>query len=95
MTTQALRIFGASLLLIGGIKAWAHSQSAGLLRLPSCLGEDVIVRVDTSLWHQVHCWGCYAALAGLLLIVLPSAKRDRTDLAKTVANGALHLKHKA
>lgn len=86
MTTRALRIFGASLLLIGGIKAWAHSQSAGLLRLPSCLGEDVLVRVDTSLWHQVHCWGCYVALAGLLLIVLPSLRREHAGLVKTVAN---------
>lgn len=85
MTTQALRIAGAILLLIGGIKAWTHSQSAGLLRLPTCLGEDILVRVDTSVWHQVHCWGCYVALLGMALMIAPSLQRRRQRISKTVA----------
>lgn len=75
MTAHTLRIFGAALILIGGAKAWMHSQAAGLLKLPTCLGPDVLVRIDTPLWHQVHCWGCYAALAGLAFLALPIVQR--------------------
>lgn len=85
MTTQALRFIGTAMLLIGSLKAWAHSQSASVLRLPSCLGEDVLVRLDAPLWHQVHCWGCYVAIAGLLLIAAPMVQHRRQQIAKTVA----------
>ncbi|MEL6828975.1 MAG: hypothetical protein AAFO63_02450 [Pseudomonadota bacterium] len=75
MTPLSFRRLGAALVLIGAIKAWGHSQAAGLLRLPSCFGDDVLVRVDVPLWHQVHCWGCYVALAGLAIILPPIVQR--------------------
>ena len=75
MTANTIRLLGAALLLIGVVKAWTHSQSFGLLRMPSCLGGDILVRIDAPLWHQFHCWGCYVALLGLAVLLLPIAQK--------------------
>jgi len=71
MTASTLRLIGALFVLIGAIKVWTHSQSAGLLSVPTCFGGDALIRVDMPLWHQVHCWGCYVALAGFAALALP------------------------
>lgn len=85
MTRSTLTIIGAALVLIGAVKAWTLMQAARFITIPSCLGPDSIVRLDGTFNLQAHCWGCYTALFGLVLIVFSSiwTKRAQKIVAPT------------
>ncbi|KCZ93397.1 hypothetical protein HJO_06060 [Hyphomonas johnsonii MHS-2] len=59
---------GLGLVLIGALKTWAHVEAARTLTLPGCLGSEFVIRLGAPTAMQVHCWGCYAVLMGLVLI---------------------------
>ncbi len=81
MTARIQALLGAALLLIGALKALSHLTAASTLTIPGCLGGNFIVQLDTPLWHQIHCWGCYVALLGLGLMLhtaLQLAQKQRS-----------------
>lgn len=79
MTKPTFAIIGMAIFLIGAVKTWTHMQASQFLTIPNCLGSETIVRLDGPLGIQVHCWGCYAALFGLALIVVPSIWTKRAQ----------------
>ena len=60
---------GLIFIIVGVLKAWDHSQGMGVLSIPGCLGRDFTVSVSVPIWQQVHCWGCYLAIAGAGLLI--------------------------
>ena len=69
MTTRMQALYGLALMLIGGMKTWLHIGSIPVLSLPLCSGKTLTVgAVQTSLFAQAHCWGCYVFGAGLILL---------------------------
>ena len=60
-------LVGLTLMIIGLLKAFDHSMTAGTLTIPMCFGGEISVNVDTPIWHRVHCWGCYVAAFGFAL----------------------------
>lgn len=60
---------GIVLMVIGILKAWSHAVSASTLTVPGCFGGDFVLQLNSPIWHRVHCWGCYVALAGFALLV--------------------------
>lgn len=61
-------LIGAGLLLIGSVKAWMHMTASSVLSLPTCTGKNVLISVSNgSFFERAHCWGCYVAVAGLIV----------------------------
>ena len=76
MSHYARAIFGGILLIVGAVKAWSHVSMAGTMIVPGCFGRDFLIQVDAPVWQSVHCWGCYLALAGALILLLPFLSRQ-------------------
>ncbi|MEM8616261.1 MAG: hypothetical protein AAGF20_04935 [Pseudomonadota bacterium] len=68
MSVRTRLALGFLIFIVGVVKALDHSQAVGTLTVTTCLGEPLTLEVGASLWHRVHCWGCYVALAGLALM---------------------------
>lgn len=61
-------LIGAGLFLIGSVKAWMHMTASSVLSLPTCTGKNVLISVSNgSFFERAHCWGCYVAVAGLIV----------------------------
>lgn len=68
MTTAQHFLLGLVIMAIGGLKTWLHIGALPVLALPTCTGKTVLITAGNSSWfEQVHCWGCYAFAAGLLI----------------------------
>ncbi|MEQ3747335.1 MAG: hypothetical protein ABNH53_14010 [Henriciella sp.] len=68
MTALMQTLAGVALFLIGSIKAWMHITAISVLSLPTCTGKNVLISVSNdSFFERAHCWGCYVAVAGLIL----------------------------
>lgn len=61
-----------ALIFAGVLKIAAHVDTATSLTLQMCSGRTVAIALQGSAGgpHGVHCWGCYAVLAGVVLIFL-------------------------
>jgi L-lactate permease len=57
MTALMQTLAGVALFLIGSIKAWMHITAISVLISVS----------NGSFFERAHCWGCYVAVAGLIL----------------------------
>ena len=69
MTTPMQALYGAAMILIGGLKTWLHMGSIPLLSLPTCNGETLTIALSNASWfEQAHCWGCYMLAAGLIVM---------------------------
>ncbi len=78
MNTIVHAVVGTVLFLIGSIKTYLHASTDSVLVFPTCTGRNVLVNVsDGSLFTQMHCWGCYVALAGLIWFVIAFVQHAR------------------
>ena len=68
---------GLAMIAVGLLKAYLHTMSTGVIHITTCLGRDVTLYAQGSLWSNAHCWGCYMALAGVLVIVATVSRRLR------------------
>jgi len=68
MTTLMQALYGAAMILIGGLKTWLHMGSIPMLSLPTCNGDPLTVALsNASFFERAHCWGCYMLAAGLIV----------------------------
>lgn len=69
MNMRYFTLVGAVLLLVGSIKTYMHLSMGSVIALPTCTGRNVLISVSQgSFFEQAHCWGCYMALAGLMVL---------------------------
>lgn len=59
-----------SLIIIGLTKMVLQANAHDTLLIPTCLGKTITLTSGVSPWSVLHCWGCYAVLAGLAYIAL-------------------------
>ncbi len=68
---RKLRLFFiAMVVLVGAGKAWMHGNAMATLSVPGCLGQNFTIRLDLPVWQQAHCWGCYLAIGGLIILAI-------------------------
>lgn len=76
-----MQFLTAAVLFIAGLaKAVAHMTTAYTIGISTCLGNEIVLPVQASMWERAHCWGCYAAVAGvvwMIALTLGSAARRR------------------
>lgn len=71
---QILKIAPAIALIFAGLTKMALKANAHeTLLIPTCLGKTITLTSGVSPWSVLHCWGCYAVLAGLAYIALTLA----------------------
>ena len=56
-------------LIVGLVKMGITARSDGSLILPTCLGNSIEISIAGSHPVWMHCWGCYVALFGILMIL--------------------------
>ena len=66
---------GAALLVTGLSKVWLHLNTATTLSIPGCLGTDFSIVLSSSPPSLAHCWGCYVALFGVLIMAVSIGSR--------------------
>ncbi len=64
-----MRLAGAALLGIGLAKASATAMASGEMMIVGCGGTRFALPLGETDWALVHCWGCYAAVAGAGLLL--------------------------
>ncbi|MEO1321395.1 MAG: hypothetical protein AAFV59_00155 [Pseudomonadota bacterium] len=80
-------LFGLIMIAIGSLKTWLHINAATVLALPTCNGRILELSLNNpSGLTQLHCWGCYLALAGLSVLGLAIHRfvRKRRSVASWV-----------
>ena len=82
MTVNRLMFLSASaaLLVAGLAKMATQAASQSVVLIPTCLGGSVEVPLEGASTPWLHCWGCYAALAGsagLTLLLAQQIHRKR------------------
>lgn len=71
---QILKIAPAiALIIIGLTKMVLQANAQDTLLIPTCLGKTITLTSGVSPWSVLHCWGCYAVLAGLAYLALSLA----------------------
>jgi len=71
---QILKIVPAiALIFVGLTKMVLQANAHDTLLIPTCLGKTIMLTSGVSPWSVLHCWGCYAVLAGLVYIALIAA----------------------
>jgi len=84
MSAAQQALFGLIMIAIGGLKTWLHINAATVLALPTCNGRILELSLNNSSGlTQLHCWGCYLALAGLAVLGLAIHRitRERRSVA--------------
>lgn len=75
---------GLSMLAVGLMKAYLHMISAGTLHMTTCLGREVTLRTSGPVFQNAHCWGCYVAVAGALVVGVAMFGRLRSTKAASL-----------
>ena len=76
MTRVQQMVLGILLMAIGGVKTWLHMGAIPMLALPTYTGNTVLIAAQQTSWfEQAHCWGCYALLAGALMVLHASFRQ--------------------
>jgi len=68
---------GLALLLAGLAKAWSTAAATGKMMFIGCGGEMFALPVAQSAPSLMHCWGCYSAIAGALMLAALALKTVR------------------
>ena len=68
MTRIQRALLGIVLMVVGGLKLNATAKAAGSLIVPGCMGGQFVITPDVPGQTYLHCWGCYVAVAGLLVL---------------------------
>lgn len=76
--THALRVLGITLLAVGLVQIGWHMSTADTMVLKTCLGSDITLNLGGSPLGRLHCWGCYAAVAGIGMAMLSFLPRTST-----------------
>ena len=85
MTAPSQTLLGLLMLTVGGLKTLLHMGTVPILTLPTCNGKSVDIALSQSTWFEhVHCWGCYALAAGL--VVAAHAVARQFQKRRTVAS---------
>ena len=79
MSTRIFLILGIGLIVLGLGQIFQISMVTETLTLPSCLGGSRTITLGAAPFSLFHCWGCYAALAGLAVSAagIVRARRQR------------------
>ena len=84
MSIPVQAILGLLMMGIGGLKTWLHIGSLPVLTLQTCNGKTLnIALAETNGLAHFHCWGCYAFVVGLALIMFAASQlmRERRSVA--------------
>lgn len=75
-------LLGIALMVVGGLKLNATANTAGSLILPGCMGGQFVIPVDVPEQTYLHCWGCYVALAGFIVLGSAVLKWQNSNLLR-------------
>ena len=85
MTPLMQALYGIAILLVGSVKTWLHMSIVPVLSLPMCSGKTIMIGTSpVGFLEQAHCWGCYAVLPGISLLIMAgySAFKQRRSVAE-------------
>ena len=68
MNPYLLKSFAVGLMVSGAIKMFLEATRQDSLIIPTCFGQTISVQLPGNAWTAFHCWGCYAFIAGLILL---------------------------
>lgn len=83
MTARFQTALGTLLLLTGAIKIYMLASANSVLAVEMCSGRNLLIPTGGGGFaNQLHCWGCYAAIAGAGLLLSVLFQRFRRPQAR-------------
>lgn len=76
-STRWIGTLGLALLLVGLAKAGSTAAATGEMMFIGCGGEMFALPVSQSAPTLMHCWGCYCAIAGAVMLAALALKTVR------------------
>lgn len=68
------------LIIAGAAKMVAQATMQETFLIPMCVGQSIEVAAGPAAFNVLHCWGCYAVLAGLTFTAALAINRRKSAL---------------
>lgn len=85
MSVLTQLLLSIAMIAVGAVKIVTHLGQGAILNIQMCSGRTVALPLDSgiSFLERTHCWGCYMALAGLVIFGFSAFRvwRQRASLA--------------